>query len=111
MLIARAYLVSSSESKRKTPRRFSYSRSLNLFFSNLPNDDMSLSSVLFRPYRSVDYEGWYDGRLYIYIYIHMYVYMFEDIKCFDTDVNFVYTRMTRTFNDDDQCNPWKKVRP
>jgi hypothetical protein len=48
---------------------------------------------------------------YIYIYIHMYLRMFEDIKCFDTDVNFVYTRMTRTFNDDDQCNPWKKVRP
>jgi hypothetical protein len=41
----------------------------------------------------------------------MYLRMFEDIKCFDTDVNFVYTRMTRTFNDDDQCNPWKKVRP
>lgn len=37
-------------------------------------------------------------------YLYMYVGIFLDIKHFDTDVIFVYTRMTLTSNDDDQCN-------
>jgi hypothetical protein len=83
------------------------------FFANHRYDDMSLSTVLHRSYLLCWLRRMIGATDHMYVNmesVYVYILNARRPKAFWYRCNFVYTRMTRIFNDDDQCGVWKRKR-